>query len=92
MVLATSSGEHGSVGRAGVEGTGSFGAGLARFLAERAGSHVIWVVWAPGYRTYKSKCEGLVSEVGKLAPNWMNGSFVMWAPKATSPALLIDGF
>ena len=33
-----------------------------------------------------------VSVAGKLAPNWMNGSAVMWAPKATSPALLIDGF
>ncbi len=32
--LATWVAEHGSLGRAGIEGSGSFGAGLARFLAE----------------------------------------------------------
>ena len=34
---------------------------FARMLLDRAGpDHDVWVVWAPGYRTFKAKCENLL--------------------------------
>jgi len=34
---------------------------FAQMLLDRAGpTHTIWVVWAPGYRTYKDKCQGIL--------------------------------
>ncbi|HEX8771244.1 MAG TPA: glycosyltransferase family 39 protein [Acidimicrobiales bacterium] len=42
---------------------------FARMLVERAGpDHDIWLVWAPGYRTYKAKCQALISDLEKLRP------------------------
>jgi hypothetical protein len=37
---------------------------FARMLLDRAGpTHTIWVVWAPGYRTFKDKCQGLLGNL-----------------------------
>jgi len=34
---------------------------FAQLLLDRAGpTHTVWVVWAPGYRTYKDKCQGVL--------------------------------
>jgi len=34
---------------------------FAQMLLDRAGpANTVWVVWAPGYRTYKDKCQGLL--------------------------------
>jgi len=34
---------------------------FAQLLLDRAGpAHTVWVVWAPGYRTYKDKCQGIL--------------------------------
>ncbi|MBA3575721.1 MAG: hypothetical protein H0W37_12355, partial [Pseudonocardiales bacterium] len=29
----------------------------------------IWVVWAPGYRTFKAKCQALLSELDEVRPD-----------------------
>jgi mannosyltransferase len=43
---------------------------FAKMLVERAGpDHDIWLVWAPGYRTFKAKCQALVSDLEKLRPS-----------------------
>ncbi|HEX3621608.1 MAG TPA: glycosyltransferase family 39 protein [Acidimicrobiales bacterium] len=35
---------------------------FARMLLTRAGpTHTVWVVWAPGYRTFKDKCQGMLA-------------------------------
>ena len=37
---------------------------FARMLLERAGpTHTVWVVWAPGYRTFKDKCQGVLGHL-----------------------------
>lgn len=42
---------------------------FAKMLVDRAGpDHDVWLVWAPGYRTYKAKCQALVSDLEKLRP------------------------
>jgi len=42
---------------------------FAQMLVERAGpDHDVWVVWAPGYRTYKAKCQALLSDMETLRP------------------------
>ncbi len=38
-------------------------ADFARMLIDRAGPRDIWLVWAPGYRTFKAKCQALLSEL-----------------------------
>ena len=43
-------------------------AAFARMLVERAGTRDIWVVWAPGYRTFKAKCQALLSELHEVRP------------------------
>ena len=42
---------------------------FAQMLVERAGTRDIWVVWAPGYRTFKAKCQALLSELHELRPD-----------------------
>jgi 4-amino-4-deoxy-L-arabinose transferase-like glycosyltransferase len=42
---------------------------FARMLLERAGSRDIWVVWAPGYRLFKAKCQALLSELNEVRPD-----------------------
>lgn len=43
---------------------------FARNLLARAGSdHDVWVVWAPGYRTFGSKCEALITALREVRPN-----------------------
>jgi mannosyltransferase len=37
---------------------------FARMLLDRAGpTHTVWVVWAPGYRTFEDKCQGLLANL-----------------------------
>ena len=37
---------------------------FAQMLLERAGpDHTVWVVWAPGYRTFEDKCQGLLANL-----------------------------
>ncbi len=37
---------------------------FAQMLLARAGpTHAVWVVWAPGYRTLKDKCQGLLGNL-----------------------------
>ena len=39
-------------------------AAFAQMLLDRAGPiHTIWVVWAPGYRTFKDKCQGMLAHL-----------------------------
>jgi len=39
-------------------------ASFAEMLLTRAGpTHTVWVVWSPGYRTYKDKCQGLLANL-----------------------------
>ncbi len=42
---------------------------FAQMLVERAGTRDVWVVWAPGYRTFKAKCQALLSELHELRPD-----------------------
>lgn len=45
-------------------------AAFARMLVDRAGSRAtVWLVWAPGYRTYKDKCAALIGELDELRPD-----------------------
>ena len=44
-------------------------AAFARMLVERAGPRDVWVVWAPGYRTFKAKCQALLSELHEVRPD-----------------------
>jgi mannosyltransferase len=37
---------------------------FAQMLLDRAGpAHSVWVVWAPGYRTFEDKCQGLLANL-----------------------------
>jgi hypothetical protein len=39
-------------------------AAFAKMLLDRAGpTHTVWVVWAPGYRTFKDKCQGMLANL-----------------------------
>jgi hypothetical protein len=41
----------------------------ARMLLDRAGpSQDIWIVWAPGYRTFGTKCQNLIEVLGEARP------------------------
>ncbi len=55
-------------------------AGFARFLRDLAGpDHAIWVVWAPGYLTYGSKCQSIVASLER-APGMEGYSMVSLDP------------
>jgi hypothetical protein len=42
---------------------------FARMLVDRAGpDRSVWVVWAPGYRTFGTKCQMLLSSLEELRP------------------------
>ena len=42
---------------------------FARMLLDRAGpDRSVWVVWAPGYRTFGTKCQGLLSDLRQARP------------------------
>lgn len=44
-------------------------AAFARMLLDRAGpNHDVWVVWAPGYRTFGLKCPTLISQLDDARP------------------------
>jgi mannosyltransferase len=37
---------------------------FAQMLLDRAGpTHTVWVVWAPGYRTFEDKCQGMLANL-----------------------------
>jgi hypothetical protein len=37
---------------------------FAQMLLDRAGpTGTVWVVWAPGYRTFEAKCQGLLAKL-----------------------------
>ncbi len=43
---------------------------FARMLLDRAGpDHAVWVVWAPNYRTFGTKCQGLLADLRQLRPD-----------------------
>ncbi len=43
---------------------------FARMLLERAGpDQDVWVVWAPGYRTFGTKCQNLIERLGDARPD-----------------------
>jgi hypothetical protein len=43
---------------------------FARMLLDRAGpTHDIWVVWAPGYRTFGTKCQNLIDRLDDVRPD-----------------------
>jgi len=43
---------------------------FAGMLVERSGpGGTVWLVWAPGYRTYEDKCAALIGELDELRPN-----------------------
>jgi hypothetical protein len=66
---------------------------FARVLLDRAGpTHAIWVVWAPGYRTFKDKCQGVLGNLDlarrdntrpvKLPRNFEKPALIRFAPPA----------
>jgi hypothetical protein len=49
---------------------GSDPAAFARMLLDRAGpTHDVWLVWAPGYQTFKTKCQNLIAQLGSVRPD-----------------------
>jgi hypothetical protein len=45
-------------------------ADFARMLVDRAGpDHDVWLVWAPGYRTFSTKCQNLIDRLDDLRPD-----------------------
>jgi hypothetical protein len=42
---------------------------FARQVLASAGGHDVWVVWAPGYRTYGTRCEALLSALQESRPD-----------------------
>lgn len=68
---------------------------FAEMLLERAGpTHSIWVVWAPGYRTFEDKCQGLLGTLDlarrnntravKLPKNFEKPGLIRFPPPAAS--------
>ncbi|MFP5317873.1 MAG: glycosyltransferase family 39 protein [Acidimicrobiia bacterium] len=44
---------------------------FARMLDERAGpANNVWIVWAPGYKTYGTKCQNLIERLGEARPDY----------------------
>lgn len=44
---------------------------FARMLDERAGpTNNVWIVWAPGYKTYGTKCQNLIERLGEARPDY----------------------
>jgi mannosyltransferase len=42
---------------------------FAQMLDERAGSHQLWVVWSPNYKTFGTKCSTIVDRLKLLRPD-----------------------
>jgi hypothetical protein len=42
---------------------------FAQMVLQRAGTRTIWVVWAPGYQTFKTKCERLLDDFREARPD-----------------------
>jgi hypothetical protein len=42
---------------------------FAQMLDQRAGSHQLWLVWSPNYKTFGSKCSVLVQRLQVLRPD-----------------------
>jgi len=44
---------------------------FAQMLDERAGpTNSVWIVWAPGYKTYGTKCQNLIERLGEARPDY----------------------
>ncbi|MDQ3896222.1 MAG: glycosyltransferase family 39 protein [Actinomycetota bacterium] len=67
-------------------------AGFARMLLDRAGpAHTVWVVWAPGYRTFEDKCQGMLANLDlarrnntrpvKLPKNFEHAGLIKFPPQ-----------
>jgi len=45
-------------------------AAFAHMLLDRAGpAHDLWLVWAPGYQTFKTKCQNLIDRLDDARPD-----------------------
>jgi len=57
---------------------------FAKRLEQMAGpTHQIWLVWAPGYQTYKTKCES--TELSLIADDGLKASIVVPFAQVASP-------
>jgi mannosyltransferase len=65
---------------------------FARMLLDRAGpDHSVWVVWAPGYRTFEDKCQGMLANLDlarrentrpvKLPKNFEKAGLIQFPPQ-----------
>ena len=67
----------------------------SRTLAGTGPTNTLWVVWAPGYRTYKARCQSLISTIGRSRPlrrvikvkngYWERAGLVRFRPGAPLP-------
>ena len=66
---------------------------FAQMLLDRAGpAHTVWVVWAPGYRTFEDKCQGLLANLDlarrqntrpvKLPKNFEKPALIKFPPQS----------
>ena len=72
----------------------------ARMLAAVGPGHTLWVVWAPGYRTYKSRCQSMITMLGRARPlrrvvkvkngYWERAGLVRFRPGPPPPAPAAD--
>ncbi|HJV09504.1 MAG TPA: glycosyltransferase family 39 protein, partial [Acidimicrobiales bacterium] len=69
--------------------------GFANMLLDRAGpDHAVWVVWAPGYRTFEDKCQGMLANLDlarrqntrpvKLPKNFEKAGLIVFPPQGLS--------
>jgi mannosyltransferase len=42
---------------------------FAQMLDQRAGGHVVWLVWSPNYKTFGSKCSAMIDRLKALRPD-----------------------
>ena len=68
---------------------------FAQMLLERAGpAHTVWVVWAPGYRTFEDKCQGMLANLDlarrqntrpvKLPKNFEKPALIRFPPQTAT--------
>jgi mannosyltransferase len=68
---------------------------FAQMLLDRAGpDHSVWVVWAPGYRTFEDKCQGLLANLDlarrqntrpvKLPKNFEKPALIRFPPQTVA--------
>jgi hypothetical protein len=68
---------------------------FAHMLLDRAGpAHTVWVVWAPGYRTFEDKCQGMLANLDlarrqntrpvKLPKNFEKAALIRFPPQTVA--------